>query len=121
MPRHSRPKSRNMPQPRTQPTTPSVNVKGPGIADSIKTGLGFGLGSAVAHSTVDAILGTNKRNAPSQEEPKMQQSYSDTNMCGQIFMKYIDCVQKYDKYNSTCSDINDFLEQMKCKNQHQQI
>ena len=121
MPRRSRPTSRNVPQtrPKAQPQTPStVNVQGPGIADSIKTGFGFGVGSAVAHSTVDAILGSNKnpQNSVNQDQVEGQKD-----MCGQIFMKYIDCVQKYDKYDSTCSEINDFLVQMKCKNQSQSM
>ena len=105
--------SKPVPRPSAGAKTPgpqTVKVEGPGMADSVKTGMGFGLGSAVAHSTFDTIFGSNKSANGSQTEVQDQSK----DMCAPLFIKYIDCIKDNDKYHPLCSEIHDFMNSYGC-------
>ena len=123
MPRNTRRRTTSKPVPRASasasasasansktPGPQTVKVEGPGMADSVKTGMGFGLGSAVAHSTFDTIFGSNKSANGSQTQVPDQSK----DMCAPLFIKYIDCVKDNDKYHPLCSEIHDFMNSYGC-------
>ena len=113
MPRNTRRRtSKPVPSRPTSPAPQSVKVEGPGIADSIKTGVGFGLGSAMAHSTIDSMFGKNTTGAQVQNTSEDQSQSKD--ICAPLFIKYIDCVKDNDKYHPMCIEIRDFMQSYSC-------
>ena len=83
-----------------QNTPEKVEVSGPSLASSAKSGFGFGMGSAAAHSVFSTIssIGSTKNN----NEPD----------CSMIMKKYLDCLEKY-HYNNLqpeCLEIKKILQ-----------
>ena len=91
-----------------------LNLKGPSIGDSIKTGVGFGVGSAVAHKAIDGLMGSSN-SYESTSTPLNSSEYQPQNeQCGSIFLKYIECVDKNDKFHPLCTQIEDFMKKYNC-------
>ena len=116
MPRNTRRRtSKPVPSRPTFPAPQSVKVEGPGVADSIKTGVGFGLGSAMAHSAFDSMFGKNTTGGIQVQNPSEAQSQNQSkDMCAPLFIKYIDCVNDNDKYHPMCMEIHDFMKSYGC-------
>ena len=115
MPRNTRRRtSKSVPSRPTSSVPQSVKVEGPGVADSIKTGIGFGLGSAMAHSAIDSMFGKNTTGAQVQNPSEDQTQSQSKDMCAPLFIKYIDCIKDNDKYHPLCSEIHDFMNSYGC-------
>jgi len=98
--------------------TDTVEVKGPGIGDSIKTGFGFGIGSAIAHTGVNAAVNSlggkyTENNNTSNEEINANTS---VNVCGTIFKQYTECLSRYgnDTYHPECMEMKKVLNSLQC-------
>ena len=108
--------------------TDTVEVKGPGIGDSIKTGFGFGIGSAIAHTGVNAVVNSlggkysenneNTHNEKINTETLNNDINADTsvNVCGTIFKQYTECLSRYgnDTYHPECIEVKKVLDTLQC-------
>lgn len=115
MPRNTRRTSKPVPSKAPKSPAPqSVKVEGPGVADSVKTGMGFGLGSAMAHSAFDTMFGRNNTGVQVQKPSEAQSQRQSKDMCAPLFIKYIECVRDNDKYHPMCTEIHDFMQSYSC-------
>jgi len=92
----------------------NIEMKAPTMGESVKSGFGFGLGSAVAHSTVaglSSIVGGITGNIESEqgENQKLEN-------CTGLLKKYVDCLQlhNYNDIQPECLEIKKMIETMKC-------
>lgn len=115
MPRNTRRRtSKAVPRKATSSVPQSVKVEGPGVADSVKTGMGFGLGSAMAHSAFDSMFGKNTTGVQVENPSESQSQSQSKDICAPLFIKYIDCVRENDKYHPMCTEIHDFMKSYSC-------
>ena len=103
----------NLPQKRKSNTPQkkdSVEIKSSSFGETVKTGFGFGIGSAAAHSAVSA-LGNVLTSNP--EEKTIKDDKITT--CVKVFNKYIYFI-KIKKYNNEidCSPIQNMLKSLDC-------
>lgn len=88
----------------------SVKIKSPSIGETIKTGFGFGIGSAAAHSALGA-LGNVLINTPQETIIKDDK----INVCLKVFNKYIDCIELKKVNNEIdCMPIQIMLNNLEC-------
>lgn len=100
----------------------TVKVVGPGIGDSIKTGFGFGIGSAIAHTGVNAVVNSlggtyvENTNNPDGQLNKGVDNNS-VNVCGTIFKQYTECLSRYgnDTYHPECIEVRKVLDTLQCQ------
>lgn len=103
--------------------TDTVEVKGPGIGDSIKPGFGFGLGSAIAHTSVNTAVNSLggkyvENNDTLNEGMGNNNSVNSVNVCGTIFKQYTECLSRYgnDTYHPECLEVKKVLDNLQCSN-----
>ena len=108
--------------PKKETTNEPVKVVGPGIGDSIKTGFGFGLGSSIAHTSVNAAINTlggsyveNTNNPDEKLNVGISNNHS-INVCGTIFKQYAECLSRYgnDTYHPECLEVKKVLDTLQC-------
>ena len=104
--------STNVPTTAQKSSVPAnVEVKGPSMAESVKSGFGFGVGSAVAHSVVSGIssMGSGGSNENQRENQKIGE-------CANLLKKYIDCLQlhHFNNLQPECVEMKKVIETMKC-------
>jgi hypothetical protein len=99
-------------------TNEPIKVVGPGIGDSIKTGFGFGIGSAIAHTGVNTAINSLggkyvENTNTSNEETNTNNS---VNVCSTIFKQYTDCLSRYgnDTYHPECIEVRKVLDTLQC-------
>ena len=103
-------------------TNEPVKVVGPGIGDSIKTGFGFGIGSSIAHTGVNAAVnslgGTYVENTNNSDGQLNEGMYTNNsvNVCGTIFKQYTECLSRYgnDTYHPECIEVKKVLDTLQC-------
>ena len=88
----------------------NVEMKAPTIGESIKSGFGFGVGSAVAHSAI-ASLSTMVGDIGRKEGEKQK-----LENCAGMLKKYVDCLQlhNYNDIQPECLEIKKMIETMEC-------
>ena len=85
---------------------PQISIPKPSMFDTMKTGVSFGFGSAIAHNIVGNIFRANEANKPNEANPNKE--------CDLIMNEYNKCVKE-----DLCSQPNmEHLLSMisKCKN-----
>lgn len=92
----------------------NVEVKEPSMTESVKSGFGFGVGNAVAHSAVSGIV--SMVSASSGDSNQNQRENQKLENCTRILKKYVDCLQlhHYNNLQAECVEIKRMLETMKC-------
>lgn len=109
--------------PKKETKSDTVEIKGPGLGDSIKSGFGFGIGSAIAHTGVNAAVNSlgskyNENNEHINTETPNTKINSDTsvNVCSTIFKQYTECLSRYgnDTYHPECVEIKKVLDTLQC-------
>lgn len=91
-----------------------VEMKPPSMADNVKSGFGFGIGSAIAHSAITSLstmVGDVRQNIGSEEREK--QKFGN---CVGMLKKYVDCLQlhNYNDIQPECVEIKKMIETMEC-------
>ena len=105
-------KSTNLPTNVQKSNVPTnVEVKGPSMAESVKSGFGFGVGSAVAHSAVSGIA--SMVSGGSNEIQRENQKFGE---CVNLLKNYVDCLQlhHYNNLQPECVEMKKVIETMKC-------
>lgn len=103
-------------------TNEPVKVVGPKIGDSIKTGFGFGIGSAIAHTGVNAAVNSlggtyvENTNNPDGQLNEGININNSVNVCGTIFKQYTECLSRYgsDTYHPECLEVKKVLDTLQC-------
>ncbi len=90
--------------------TSHIEIKPPSHVDNVKSGFGFGVGSAVAHSAI-ASLSSMIGGIKSKEGEKQK-----LENCAGMFKKYVDCLQlhNYNDIQPECLEIKKMIETMEC-------
>jgi hypothetical protein len=94
--------------------TSHVEMKQPSMADNVKSGFGFGIGSAVAHSAIASLstmVGGVRQDIGSEEREKQK-----LENCAGMLKKYVDCLQlhNYSDIQPECVEIKKMIETMEC-------
>ena len=108
-------KSSNVPTNVQNSNVPTnVEVKGPSMTESVKSGFGFGVGSAVAHSAVSGIVSVVSGSSGGSNE--IQRENQKLENCAGILKKYVDCLQlnNYSDIQPECVEIKKMMETMEC-------
>lgn len=110
--------------------TETFEMKGPGIVDSVKTGFGFGIGSSIAHTGVNAV--TNSLGGVQKEPTKdlgnngiitndLDNSSKETMSCTELFNQYSNCLKLYNRNDwddkllrIECMEIKNLIDKLKC-------
>lgn len=110
--------------PKKETKTDTVEVKRPGLGDSIKTGFGFGIGSAIAHTGVNAAVNSlggkyveNNEKINTETPNNEINTATSVNVCGTIFKQYTECLSRYgnDTYHPECVEVKKVLDTLQCQ------
>lgn len=92
----------------------NIEMKAPTMGESVKSGFGFGVGSALAHSAIaglSTMVGGVRQDIGSEEREKQK-----LENCAGMLKKYVDCLQlhHYNDIQPECVEIKKMMETMEC-------
>lgn len=108
-------KNQNLPTNLENSVPSNVEVKRPSLSQSVKSGFGFGLGSAVAHTAVSGIA--SKVLDSSNDNQRVNQGENQKiEECANLFKKYVNCLQlhHYNDLQHECVEMKKVIDTMKC-------
>lgn len=95
--------------PSTQQPQP---VRGPSLTDSVKSGVGFGVGNAIVHSVLERF---SEKSIGNTDTIKHDMPGQNTHLCESKEKNYNECLELHgDKFHPVCIEIKTFMENLKC-------
>jgi hypothetical protein len=91
-----------------------VEMKSPSMKENVKSGFGFGVGSAVAHSAIASL--STMASGIRQDVGNGERENKKLENCAGLLKKYVDCLQihNYSDIQPECVEIKKMIETMNC-------